>query len=170
MEIEKANVRMYIPPGAVKEPQQLIYINLDPVSHDVKGKLSPVVEVGPPGTTFNKKITLSYPHCAANESDWKFSTLICEANALNASNWKDVQKDEGVESFVRNGRSIIKTLHFTKFVTTGEPKAAEVQKKMRIGAFGKDKHDKRSYQFRVRTWNDTEAATQVILIILIQSN
>ncbi|XP_072050445.1 uncharacterized protein [Amphiura filiformis] len=163
MEIEKANVRLYIPPGAVKEPQQLIYIYLDPVSHDVKGKLSPVVEVGPPGTSFNKKVILSYPHCAANESEWKFSTLICEGNAANITNWKSV--DEGVESLFKNGRVIIKTPHFTKFTSIGEPKTPEapVHKNMRIGAFGKDhKHGKTSYQFRVRTWDDTEDATQSI--------
>ena len=139
LEVEKANVRMYIPPGAIKGQDQLIYINLHPV-HNVKGKISPVVEVGPPGTTFEKNITLSYPHCAANESEWKFSTLICQQSASNSKGWQDVNHEVGVTSYVKNGRTIIKTPHFTLFTTTGEPKTKEtpVQKNMRIGAFGKD--------------------------------
>ena len=111
MEIDKANVRLYVPPGAIKQ-LRMIYIRLEPgINGNVQGKVSPVVEVGPPGTTFMKRVTLSYPHCAVNESEWRFTTLICESNA---NSWKDIAKDDGVECSVKNGRVII------KFATIGE--------------------------------------------------
>lgn len=169
LEIEKANVRMFIPPGAVKlttnQEKQLIYISLDPVNHGVKGKVSPVVECGPAGTEFQDKITISYPHCIQDISQWNFSTLTCDDHETPTINdWKDVDKVDDVESKVQNGRTIIKTTHFTRYATTAEPKneEIEVEKSMKIGAFGKDhKQDNTTYQFRVRTWDGTPASTEV---------
>ena len=103
--MEMAKVRMYIPPGAVNIPRQLVYMNLISDDPHVASNISSVVDVGPSGTKFNKMITLSYPHCAVNESKWNFTTLM-----FDYCNWKNVDSNKRVDTFVRNGRVIIKSL------------------------------------------------------------
>ena len=172
LEIEAMNVSLFVPPGAIetgKKTEVYIFVDTDkspfPCPDKSKTVVAPVVQCGPPGLKFQESVVLTFPHCADEEINWKFQPLTCQSddNHQAKGKWKNMTMDDAI-CIVEKGRTVLLVNHFTLYTLVGEQKdgVSVVKKKMRVGAFGSPFNSGQdSYQFRVRAWDDTEAALDV---------
>lgn len=80
--IPGTRISLYVPPGAVDTTDDepvLVYIYLIPKSKNRGGLkddskwLTPNVECGPPGLSFQRDVLLTMPHYAVNPAEWEFN-------------------------------------------------------------------------------------------------
>ena len=174
--LEKYDVHLYIPHGAIPEgPPQLVYIYVNPdevvadtVNSDEE-QLSPEVQCGPPGLTFEDSVVLSFPH-HAESSDWEFTA---KTSPASSESWQALDSStDGQLVSAQGDKAIFLVNHFTWFALFGRA-LGKSRKRVRVGAFG-DIFDSRSYAFRVYVWKDDKVSEQVLnnfnAFILIDSS
>ncbi len=162
--LEKYDVHLYIPPGAIAEgPAKQVYIYVDPdgpVADTVNGKeeqLSPEIHCGPPGLEFEHSVVLSFPH-HADSSDWKFTAKMSSASSAA---WQAlISSTDGQLVSAKGNKAIFRINHFSWFSLFGIPWGTS-RKRVRIGAFG-DTFGPRCYAFRVYIWKDNKVSQQVL--------
>ncbi|XP_071949184.1 netrin receptor UNC5B-b-like [Antedon mediterranea] len=109
-----------------------------PISHPRESIISPIIKCGPEGTTFNKPISLSFPHDAVNEENWEFTLLVKDHIQ---DEWKQIaltndRKD--VHFTLNKGLCCITLNHFSWYALKGHVRnAVHAKKRMLLGVFGK---------------------------------
>ncbi|XP_072026038.1 uncharacterized protein [Amphiura filiformis] len=174
LEMEALNVSLFVPPGAIQAGERTevyIYIKTDGSTPSPKDSstvlVAPVVQCGPPGLQFHESVVLTFPHCAEDETNWKFQPLTCQSDDQHKAKgeWKGMTTDDAI-FMVDNGRTVLLVNHFTFYTLGGEQKedGSVAKKKMRVGAFGSSfSAGQDSYRLRVRAWDDTKASHDQVL-------
>ncbi|XP_071806545.1 LOW QUALITY PROTEIN: uncharacterized protein [Asterias amurensis] len=163
--LEKYDVHLYIPHGAIPEgPPQLVYIYVNPdevVADTVNSEeeqLSPKVQCGPPGLTFEDSVVLSFPH-HAESSDWEFTAKMSSASS---ESWQALDSStDGQLVSSKGDKAIFLVNHFSWFALFGRS-SGKRRKRVRVGAFG-DSLGPECYSLRVYVWKDDKVSEQRVV-------
>ncbi|XP_033641265.1 uncharacterized protein LOC117301407 isoform X2 [Asterias rubens] len=163
--LEKYDVHLYIPHGAIAEgPPQLVYIYVNPdevvadTANSEEEQLSPAVQCGPPGLRFKHSVVLSFPH-HAESSDWEFTAKMSSASS---ESWQALDSStDGQLVSAQGDKAIFLVKHFSLFTLFGRS-LGNSRKRVRVGAFG-DIFDPKSYAFRVYVWKADRVSEQRVL-------
>ncbi|XP_072039072.1 uncharacterized protein [Amphiura filiformis] len=126
--IRGIGVHLYVPPGALQK-QQFVYIRMLPPSlssgpqlQEEETCLSPIIECGPPGLKFKKKVYLSIPHCASS-GVWKF-TVHEDNQQSQQESWTTI---EPTETNIKNANRAFtfEIVHFTRYTVSGSKEEDE---------------------------------------------
>ena len=163
LSIPDRDVFLYVPPDAIPENQiQIVYLYIKscdengPNLKQTETWLTPLVECGPPGLTFQADVFLSLPHCIGSEesdaaSKWKCSShqgTLTDGHRLwkRIASTNDDDKDGSIS--VNKGTTFtIAVRHFTIFGVSGEPhgddsiESAAVLKLVKASVMVKDVED-----------------------------
>ncbi|XP_071806655.1 uncharacterized protein [Asterias amurensis] len=163
--LEKYDVHLYIPHGAIPEgPPQLVYIYVNPdevVADTVNSEeeqLSPKVQCGPPGLTFEDSVVLSFPH-HAESSDWEFTAKM---SSDSSESWQALgSSTDGQLVSSKGDKAIFLVNHFSWFALFGRS-SGKRRKRVRVGAFG-DSLGPECYSLRVYVWKDDKVSEQRVV-------
>ncbi|XP_072030761.1 uncharacterized protein [Amphiura filiformis] len=135
LSMPERNVFLYVPPNAIPENRvQLVYLYIKPFdTYGPKLKrnetwLTPLVECGPSGLTFEKDVFLTLPHCmGSSESSpsdvWKCMQHQGTLTDGHLVQWQKMSSDYHV-STDKNAFTLAIS-HFTTFGVSGEPRGAD---------------------------------------------
>ena len=168
MSLDKYDVHLYIPRGAIPEGQlKQVYIYVDPdvppvdLGDGEEDVLSPVIQCGPPGLTFLDSVVLSFPHHANDTSEWELSAQMCTDDDASQT-WKVLDSSTGGKLVSSKGdKAIVLVNHFSKFVLIGRL-FGNSSKKVQVGAFGDIfKSTQGWHTIRIYIWNKDAVSKQV---------
>ncbi|XP_078579884.1 uncharacterized protein LOC144864039 [Branchiostoma floridae x Branchiostoma japonicum] len=113
-------VRLFIPPGAIKdttEQQITISISTDecdkPTLTERQARISPVIKCSPHGITFEKSVALSFPHSGEDSKGKIIHPLITNTGRGQQAVYEDMKKDRGAHAIVRKADCVVFLDHFT---------------------------------------------------------
>ncbi|XP_070535235.1 netrin receptor UNC5B-like [Ptychodera flava] len=128
-------VVLYVPPGAIEEgKRQPVYCHGNEYIYGGinagKIALSPIVHCGPDGAEFKRDVVLTFPHCAVNPNNWKFTAL----TRAKEGSWNKIPEDSTI---VKDEFVYVFLDHFTGFTAEGEAKEGKTaRRRITIGARG----------------------------------
>ena len=156
LEIESKGVYVHVPPGALQK-QQLVYAHILPPSVSSGPRLqeeatcvTPIVECGPPGLTFRKKVHVTIPHCASS-SEWQ--ATVHRDDHCRGRQWKTMENDDA-NIINANGAFTFETIHFSWFILTmirQQDREGEVQGEQEQGN-GEDNEDEGTFEDQNFKW------------------
>ncbi|XP_035673173.1 toll-like receptor 2 [Branchiostoma floridae] len=125
-------VRLFIPPGAIKdstEHQITISISTDecdkPTLTERQARISPVIKCSPHGITFEKSVALSFPHSGEVSKGKTIHPLITNTGRGQQAVYEDIKKDRGAHAIVRKADCVVFLDHFTGVTLVEESPCAD---------------------------------------------
>ncbi|XP_077992651.1 UNC5C-like protein [Glandiceps talaboti] len=182
--LENMDISLFIPPGALQEKEEMVYLYLSceekdrhPVSPGTVS-VSSVIQCGPSGLKFQERVVLSYQHCADDASgDVRVAVLSSDSDEEKDPVYKNLKDDETSMCIIQENKCIVYVSHFTGFTSVAETVITEkhedqgsqtetvVAKKWVeiIGFHGTLNTDVKKLPIRVYCVNKTTDAKQLVL-------
>ncbi|XP_078671090.1 uncharacterized protein LOC144911149 [Branchiostoma floridae x Branchiostoma belcheri] len=169
--IEGTGVRLFIPPGAIKdgaEQQVTISISSDecdkPTLAEGQARISPVIRCSPHGITFQKSVALSFPHTGETSKGKAIHPVITNTDRGQEAGYEDMRKDHGARAIVRKSDCVVFLDHFTGVTLVEESPCPDEGAKG--GSGSDDSTDKPLYA--IPFWTLTSSGDVVVRVRLCQ--
>lgn len=147
LHIHRKSISLFIPPGAIREDQERIYMYLDDGKYSDRVKsttrLAPVVTCGPKGLHFLKSVILSFPSHAIRIESWNFKAFSTQGSGATSSEWEE---RDIVGLNVKDGTIHITMDHFTRS-TLGATSSNGEEKALKLAVFTKPFFDGEQFNF-----------------------